>query len=434
MITTGAWKSSGTTAHVGLEIYGCDGKSGILQLSQEEPGADNTLFSRGNSDVFVLYVDKSLGAIQGVQIGHDNFGDNPSWYLEEILIRDVQSKQSWKFMANQWFALERGDGRIERVFDQTSSHLDFGNEVARRWRIGLAEWHIWVSVVTKLRKSRFTRVQRLSCCLSVLLTSMFANAMFYKLEGKYEQPIQVGPLKMSWRQVLTGIESAFVVTPINIVIVFLFQKGAEKSARNNDYCLKGTLISGVAWCLLFFSCTVSAAFSIFYSLVWEKSVTEQWLSSMLISFAQDVTIKEPVKVFFTALTFAAILKIKARRSKVHACQSPQQVKSGYYKKPFWALQLSEVEEMRRRQAKKQNLTRYFKELGLYLVFVFLLMAVCYGNRNDHRYLMTKSIRDGLPNFGKVSRHYLIMINSLLKFACLIYLMIFCFHGDSKSNI
>ena len=223
---------------------------------------------------------------------------------------------------------------------------------------------------------------------------------------------------------VTGIESALVMTPINIVIVFLFQKGAEKPATNNDCCLKGTLITAIAWCLLFFSCIVSAAFSIFYSLIWEKSVSEQWLSSMLISFAQDVTIKEPVKVFFTALTFAAILKIKAKTSKVHACESPQQVKTGYYKKHFWALQLSEVEEMRRRQAKKQNLTRYFTELGLYLVFVFLLMAVCYGNRNDHRYLMTKSIRDGLPNFGKVTKHYLIMINPLLRFACLIYLMTF----------
>ena len=327
-------------------------------------------------------------------------------------------------MAYQWFALERGDGCIERIIDKTSNHMDFGDEVAKRWRRGLAEWHIWISVAAKLRKSRFTRVQRLSCCLSVLLTSMFANAMFYKLEGKYEQPIQVGPLKMSWRQVVTGIESALLVTPINIVIVFLFQKGAEKSATNNDHCLKGTLISGVAWCLLCFSCTVSAAFSIFYSLIWEKSVSEQWLSSMLISFAQEVTIKEPIKVFLTALTFATIFKIKAKKLKVHACESPQQVKTGYYKKHFWALQLSEVEEMRRRQAKKQNLTRYFKELGLYLVFVFLLMAVCYGNRNDHRYLMTKSIRDGLPNFGKVTKHYLIMINPLLRFACLIYLMTF----------
>ncbi|CAH3159360.1 unnamed protein product [Pocillopora meandrina] len=143
-------------------------------------------------------------------------------------------------------------------------------------------------------------------------------------------------------------------------------------------------------------------------LVWEKSVSEQWLSSMLISFAQDVTIKEPVKVFFTALTFAAILKIKAKRSKVHACESSQQVKTGYYKKHFCTLKLSEVEEMRRRQAKKQNMTRYLTELGLYLVFVFFLMAVCYGNRNDHRYLMTKSIRDGISKFDKMSQHHLII--------------------------
>ena len=109
-----------------------------------------------------------------------------------------------------------------------------------------------------------------TAAFSVLLTSMFANAMFYKLEGKYEQPIQVGPLKMSWRQVVTGIESALVVTPINIVIVFLFQKGAEKPATNNDYCLKGTLITAIAWCLLFFSCSVSATFSIFYSLIGKR--------------------------------------------------------------------------------------------------------------------------------------------------------------------
>ena len=133
-----------------MEIYGSDGKSGILQLTQEEPGAVNTLFSRGNSDVFVLYVNKSLGAIQGVQIGHDNFGDSPSWYLEEILIRDVQSKQSGKFMAYQWFALERGNGCIERIIDKTSNHMDFGDEVAKRW----------ISVAAKLRKSRITRVQR----------------------------------------------------------------------------------------------------------------------------------------------------------------------------------------------------------------------------------------------------------------------------------
>ena len=187
----------------------------------------------------------------------------------------------------------------------------------------------------------------------------------------------------------------------------------------------------VAFFLFCFGCVYNFNF---YSLIWEKIVSEQWLSSMLISFAQDVTIKEPVKVFFTALTVAAILRIKAKRSKVHACESPQQVKAGYNKKNIWALEFSEVEKMRRRQAKKQNLSRYFTELGLYLVFVFLLLAVCYGNRSDHRYLMTKSIRDGLQNFGKVSKHYFVMINPLLKFPSLIHPTVFHSYGVSKSSI
>ena len=393
-----------------MEIYGSHGRSGILQLSQEETGSIDVLFSRGNSAVFLLYVNKSLGVIREVKIGHNNFGDSPSWFLEEIFIRDVQSNQSWKFMVSQWFALERGDGRIERMFQATVSQMDFVSEVARRWWRGLTELHIWVSVAAKPKRSHFSRVQRVSCCLSVLLTSMFANAMFYELHGRYEQPFQVGPLEFSWRQVVTGIESALIVAPINILIVLLFKEASKKSSSNNSPCYKANLIKSIAWFLFFGSCAISATFTIFYSLIWEKSVSEQWLSSMLISFAQDVTIMEPVKVFCTAVVLAAIIKMKAKRSTVPACEDSNQVESGRSKQRLWPLKLSEVEKMRKRQAKKQNLSRYLTELGIYLVFVFLLMVVCYGNRNDHRYLMTRSIRDGLPNFNNVSNIYCVWRN------------------------
>ena len=239
---------------------------------------------------------------------------------------------------------------------------------------------------------------------------MFANAMFYELHGRYEQPFQVGPLKFSWRQVVTGIESALIMAPINILIVLLFKEASKKSSSNNSPCYKANLIKSIAWFLFFGSCAISATFTIFYSLIWEKSVSEQWLSSMLISFAQDVTITEPVKVFFTAVVLAAIIKMKAKRSTVPACEDSNQVESGRSKQRLWTLKLSEVEKMRKRQAKKQNLSRYFTELGIYLVFVFLLMVVCYGNRNDHRYLMTRSIRDGLPNFNNVSNIYCVWRN------------------------
>ena len=382
-----------------MKIYGTDEHTGVLQLSLDTPGADNLLFSRGNSDVFVLKVNKPLGAIQGVRIGHDNSGESPSWFLEEIVIRETQSHQYWTFPISQWFALERGDGRIERMLGLASSHFDFSDEVIKRWRKGLTESHIWVSVIAKPRRSRFTRVQRVSCCLSVLLTSMFANAMFYKIEGKSVQTIQIGPLAFSWRQVVIGIESALIVAPINIIIVFLFQKGAEKPMSNNNRCPKATLFRCLAWFLFVCSCAVSSAFSILYSLIWEKSVSEQWLSSMLISFTQNVTITEPVKVLLVAFLLAAISKIKVNSSEV--CENSNEAKTGCSKQRLWTLKLSEVEEMRKCQAKKQNMSRYLLELVFYVVFVFFLIVVCYGNRNDHRYLMTKSLRDGLPKFNKV---------------------------------
>ncbi|KAJ7370175.1 hypothetical protein OS493_033800 [Desmophyllum pertusum] len=101
------------------------------------------------------------------------------------------------------------------------------------------------------------------------------------------------------------------------------------------------------------------------------------------------------------MLLAAILKRKNSRHEGY--QSLEEAKNKSSKQRLWTMKLSEVEEMRKSQARKQNVSRFFMELFVYLIFVFLLMVVSYGNRNDHRYLMTKSILDGLPQFNKVSK-------------------------------
>ncbi|KAL9967112.1 hypothetical protein ACROYT_G025281 [Oculina patagonica] len=402
LITTGVWRNSGTTANVAMEIYGTAESTGIIQLSSEERGVNKFLFSRGNMDVFVVQINKHLGAIQGVRIGHDNSGESPSWFLEEIVVVDKQVNQSWTFASSQWLALEREDGRIERMIEQVPNELHFSHEVVKRWWKGLTDTHIWVSVVAKPRRSQFTRVQRASCCLSVLLTAMLANAMFYKLDGKSEQVIQLGLLKFSWRQVIVGIESALIVAPIHILLTFLFQKGAGKSEIESRCCTKANWLTFLAWFLFVCSCTLSATLTIFYSLVWGKSISEQWLSSMFISFTQDVIIMEPFKVFFIALLLAVIRKWKTSRHKENESIDEGEHSSSQHR--LWTLKLTEVERMRKRQVRKENRSRFFVELFFYVIFVFLLMVVCYGNRHDHRYLMTKSIRDGLPKFHKVANN------------------------------
>ena len=379
-----------------MEIYGSEGSSGIVQLNVDEPGLNNFLFTRGNTDVFVLSLSQSLGAIQAVRIGHDNSGESPSWFLEEIVVVDEQVNQSWTFTSSLWLALEREDGRIERIIEQAPNEGTFRHEVVKRWWRGLTETHLWVSVLAKPRRSRFTRVQRAACCLSVLLTAMFANAMFYKLDGKSEQVLQVGPLKFSWHQIIIAFKSTVIVAPINMVIVFLFQKGASETAS----CCKAKCLIYLAWFFLFGSCGVSASFTIFYSLIWGKSISEQWLSSFLLSLGQNVSITEPAKVLFIAIVLAAILRLKKSRSEGR--QSHEAAKSSPSQQRLWNMKLSEVEEMRKQQLKKKNLSLLLSELVVYALFVFLVMVLCYGNRNSYQYHMTKSIQDGLPNFEKVS--------------------------------
>ena len=412
-ITTGVWRNSGTTAKVAIEIYGSEESTGKIPLNDMEDAPTGTLFSRGNTDVFVLKVEKPLGSIEGMRFGHDNSGNSPSWFLEEIIVLDKQTLCSWTFTNTQWLALERGDGRIERMLETEQNKIDFNSEVFKRWWKGLTEKHIWVSVIAKPRRNRFTRVQRASCCLSLLLTAMLANAMFYKLDGKSENLIQIGPLKFTWRQVVIGIESALIVAPINIFMAFLFQKAARNAESQTRVCLKETFLIYFAWFLFVCSCSVSAAFTIFYSLVWGKEISEQWLSSMFISFTENVAITEPVKVFFTAIVLSAMIIRKKRKKDGNEYVKQVKTRTSSSKKGhLWKMKLKEVEEMRRRQAKKQNISRFFVEFFIYLIFVFLLMVVCYGSRNEHRYMMTKSITEGLPRFETVSE---ISLKILLKY-------------------
>ena len=379
-----------------MEIYGSEGSSGIVQLNLDEPGVDNFLFTRGNTDVFFLNLSQSLGTIQAVRIGHDNSGESPSWFLEEIVVIDEQVKKTWSFTSSQWLALEREDGRIERIIEQAPNEGTFRQEAVKRWWRGLTETHLWVSVLAKPRRSRFTRVHRASCCLLVLLTAMFANAMFYKLDGKSEHVLQVGPLKFSWAQIIIAFKTALIVAPINIATVLLFQKGTNETSC----CHKTKWLTYLAWFFLFGCCGVSASFTIFYSLIWGKSISEQWLTSMLISLGKDVTITEPSKVLFIAILLAAILKWKKNRSEGR--QTHEATKSSPSQQRLWKMKLSEVEDMRKQQLKKRNLSLLSFEVVVYVLFIFLVMVLCYGNRNSYQYHMTKSIRDGLPNFEKVS--------------------------------
>lgn len=343
VVYTGFSSHAGTSSEVRMVLTGGLDETSPRRLKDTEPGRRK--FCRGNVDYFLLSVPRSLGKLKTVRIWHDNTGEDPSWYLLRVMVHDVQSDVKTWFICDRWLAVEEDDGSVERVLtpaskeELTSFNLLFSTEA----RKNLTDGHLWFSVITRPAKSNFTRVQRLSCCLSILLCTMLANAMFYQVgtESSSGTSVHVGPFSFSIKQLSIGITSSLVVLPVNVLIVTFFRKarpaeakkGLDKDQDPNGQSPKYE-VSGekakptskeeatekedddkksdkkkkkkkktlphcfvyISYGLVFVSCTVSATFTVFYGLTFGKEKSAGWLSSMMISFWQDVLISQPLKV------------------------------------------------------------------------------------------------------------------------------------------
>ena len=197
-------------------------------------------FGRGEIDQFLLTVPQSLGNVREIHIWHNNAGQSPSWYLFRVLIRDLQTDTKWWFVCDRWLAVEEGDGAVDRRLHLATKEelTKFNILFVNATRKNLLDGHLWLSVFTRPPKSTFTRVQRLSCCLSLLLSTMLANLMFYQVgaddNSTASQSIHIGPFIFSVKQIMIGVQSSFVVLPVNMIIVTIFRKLKPKEDKSKS--------------------------------------------------------------------------------------------------------------------------------------------------------------------------------------------------------
>lgn len=419
------WRNSGTTANVALTITGESDESKTVLLRNN--GKKCNFFSRGSIDGFELVTIGSLGSLKEITITHDNSGKNPSWFLENVVIKDKQTDDQWRFPVNRWLAVEKGDGQIEVTVGCLGQENPFGfsEQVRSRAPRQLADSHIWMSVVGKASSSTFTRVQRASCCLSILFSAMIANAMFYNTDGESDGAIRVGPFKFSWRQIVVGVQSGLIVSPVNILIVFLFRSSRPRKKLEENYktaanslhlvekmrkssCALPHFCIYIGWFLCVVTSLTGATFTIFYSLVWGKELAEQWLASVFTSLSEDVFFAQPAKVMLIIILTSMFLK----RGKINRKESEVETESSNYEHidddPNKMLKRYELSKMRQNKKKEVKLIGMMKEIVLHLLFIFLMAIACYGNKNNNRYQMTSSVKAPYLKFETVSALYLVL--------------------------
>ncbi|XP_074867229.1 polycystin-1 isoform X3 [Carettochelys insculpta] len=228
LVKTGWGRGSGTTAHVGIALYGVDNKSGHRHLDGENA------FHRNSLNVFQVATERSLGSVWKIRIWHDNKGLSPSWYLQHVIVRDLQTSKSYFFLVNDWLSVEseENDGLVEKeVYASSETELRrFPRIFVAELQRGFFEKHVWLSMWDRPPRSRFTRVQRATCCSALIFLFLCANAVWYGVVGDVHlSNVAVSNLiPVSVDTVAVGLVSSVVVYPLYLVILFLFRMARSK--------------------------------------------------------------------------------------------------------------------------------------------------------------------------------------------------------------
>ena len=354
------------------------------------------------------------------------------------MIQDLQTDQRWWFVCDNWLAVDEGDGKIEKLLypaskkELTKFNVLFTSEV----RKNLTDGHIWFSVVTRPPRSTFTRVQRLTCCLSILMTTLIANAMFYQV-GKNETPknaIRIMGFSFSIRQVSIGVMSSMIVFPANLIIVTIFRKakpkasqyevkpqhsevddvdveaGEEKKKVPTKFALPHWFVY-IAYAIAFVATCTSASFVIMYGMEFGREKSAQWLSSITISFIQDVLFIQPIKVFVMATLFALLIKDPKKAEQESFtdanalandeewlqkntedldAETQQTLKQLINDKPPDEAKLEIARKLRMKERQMESIIR---EIAWYVIFLLVLLTIAYGNRDLTTSKVTKYMRD-----------------------------------------
>ncbi|KAM9230067.1 polycystin family receptor for egg jelly [Dugong dugon] len=223
-IFTGSRWGSGTRADVFVQLMGTESTSDVHCLSHPY----YTTLYRGSSNTFLLTTKSDLGDICSIRVWHNNEGKKPGWYLSRIKVENLFSRCIWLFMCRKWLSV---DTSLDRKFHVTHSDEPLNRKdfflINTTYELGKS--HMWFSVFAGVIAKPVNRLQKLSCCLAALLSSLLCNTMFLNASGQETASRRLSCIRL----MMIGIESALITVPVQLLLIFLFTYSQRKPTEMN---------------------------------------------------------------------------------------------------------------------------------------------------------------------------------------------------------
>ncbi|CAC5416734.1 PKD1L2 [Mytilus coruscus] len=449
-VFTGLHRNAGTKSRIGFMII--DGKpkkshfyEPDIRLLDDETHRG---FGVGSIRNFVMSVSKPINDPSVLKIWHDNSGqgNSASWYLNKIILEDVQTSERYLFICDRWLSLDHDDGCIDcaiPVSDKLDKHK-FSFLFHEKTRQNTTDNHLWLSVAIRPEDSNFTRIERLACCLTLLFLTMISNAMFYgqNTGGRFS----IGPITLSLSGIYISLISAIIVAPPIFLVSYMFRSSrhrttSEKKPLTNTEVNPDVKIQSirktdqetnpkadvtddsqfslpfwcryVAWGLVTLAVFVSGFFLILYSMEWGKTKSEEWLLCFFMSFFESMFLVDPLKIILMSVIFSWIVKSykektgKYDREKLlletkRRAASPFSYLLDVYKKKQAPLKPKKLARLKEKRQQRLQMQEIFIELVLYMIFLTVLYCVSFSNRDSRWYNVKNHLEQQLVTSNNIS--------------------------------
>ena len=142
-----------------------------------------------------------------MRIWHDNNGqdDDASWYLKYIIVHDLQTRQKSFFICEDWLAVEKSDGKLERELfvacEPQKTELNYFLQKEAKHNIN--DSHVWLSIFNRPVQSSYTRLDRVTCCFVLLYLTMLLNIIYYASSNHFSMTfVSVESFNITYGQVI----------------------------------------------------------------------------------------------------------------------------------------------------------------------------------------------------------------------------------------
>ncbi|CAF1068198.1 unnamed protein product [Adineta steineri] len=429
IVFTGHRANAGTNSKVHFILAGEEDETAVRTFSDPH----RKILQRGGIDAFIMAVPKSLGLLNYMRIWHDNSGqhDKASWFLKYIIVRDLQTMEKSYFICQQWFAVEKNDGRIERILPiagELQKH-EFSYVLSKQAYHSITEGHLWFSIFSRPPSNKFTCVQRCTCCFVLLFTAMLLNILYYDQTNETntnqtDGSLSFGPFYISSQQISIGIIVEILSFFPSLLLVQFFRRILPRQSIKSNKTKRSQLM--FPWWCLFFAYSlsfilvlVSSFFIIVRGIQFGDLKTQKWLTSLLSGFFSSIFLIQPLKIVALAIFFAFFIRksdkdneaaeylddnvdlnhneeyLHSRESPLTYCSQTRNVR----------LNESELACIRDQRLKEIRMWEIIREIVFYFFCLILIYLITYTNMNSNAFFQVNHLQKYFLNTNQIDNDY-----------------------------